>query len=56
VALDPTHPLDRRPNTWVIRYGDAEWKQFLDFWCTYLVVNGEIELLFKHHMEKLGAA
>ena len=56
VALDPTHPLDRRPNTWVIRYGDAEWKQFLDFWCTYLVVNGEIERLFKHHMEKLGAA
>jgi polar amino acid transport system substrate-binding protein len=56
VALDPTHPLDRRPNTWVIRYGDAEWKQFLDFWCTYLVVNGEIDRLFKHHMEKLGAA
>jgi polar amino acid transport system substrate-binding protein len=56
VALDPTHPLDRRPNTWVIRYGDAEWKQFLDFWCTYLVVNGEIERLFKYHMEKLGAA
>jgi polar amino acid transport system substrate-binding protein len=56
VALDPSNPLDRRPNTWVIRYGDAEWKQFLDFWCTYLVVNGEIERLFKHHMEKLGAA
>jgi hypothetical protein len=56
VALDATHPLDRRPNTWVIRYGDQEWKQFLDFWCTYLVVNGEIERLFKYHMEKLGAA
>src|ERR1051326_8906148 len=56
VALDPMNPLDRRPNTWLIRYGDAEWKQFLDFWCTYLVVNGEIERLFKHHMEKLGAA
>ena len=55
-AVDPAHPLDRRPNTWVIRYGDAEWKQFLDFWCTYLVVNGEIDRLFKHHMGKLGAA
>jgi polar amino acid transport system substrate-binding protein len=55
-VVDPAHPLDRRPNTWVIRYGDAEWKQFLDFWCTYLVVNGEIDKLFKHHMEKLGAA
>jgi polar amino acid transport system substrate-binding protein len=40
----------------VIRYGDAEWKQFLDFWCIYLVANGEIERLFRHHMEKLGAA
>jgi len=28
----------------------------LDFWCTYLVVNGEIDRLFKHHMGKLGAA
>jgi len=56
VAVDPAHPLDRRPNTWMIRYGDPEWKQFLDFWCTYLVVNGEIDRLFKHHMEKLGAA
>jgi ABC-type amino acid transport substrate-binding protein len=56
VAVDPTHPLDRRPNTWVIRYGDAEWKQFLDFWCTYLLVNGEVERLFHFHMEKLGAA
>jgi polar amino acid transport system substrate-binding protein len=55
-VVDPAHPLDRRPNTWVIRYGDAEWKQFLDFWCTYLVVNGEIDKLFKHHMGKLGAA
>jgi ABC-type amino acid transport substrate-binding protein len=55
-VVDAAHPLDRRPNTWVIRYGDAEWKQFLDFWCTYLVVNGEIDRLFKLHMERLGAA
>jgi len=53
-VVDPDHPLDRRPNTWVI-YGDPEWKQFLDFWCAYLVVNGEIERLLKHHMGKLGA-
>ena len=29
LVVDPAHPLDRRPNTWAIRYGDAEWKQFL---------------------------
>ena len=39
-----------------VRYGDAEWKHFLDFWSTFMTVNGEMERLFKVHMEKLGAA
>jgi ABC-type amino acid transport substrate-binding protein len=55
-VIDPGNPLDRRPNTWVIRYGDPEWKSFLDFYAQFLVVNGEVERLFKFHMEKLGAA
>jgi polar amino acid transport system substrate-binding protein len=55
-VIDPGNPLDRRPNTWVIRYGDPEWKSFLDFYGQFLVVNGEVERLFKLHMEKLGAA
>lgn len=55
-VIDPEHPLDRRPNTFVVRYGDPEWKNFLDFYGKFLVVNGEVERLFKHHMEKLGAA
>jgi polar amino acid transport system substrate-binding protein len=56
VVVDPANPLDRRPNTWTIRYGDQEWKNFLDFWAAFLIANGEVERLFKHHMEKLGAA
>jgi polar amino acid transport system substrate-binding protein len=56
VVVDPQNPLDRRPNTWTIRYGDQEWKNFLDFWAAFLIANGEVERLFKHHMEKLGAA
>jgi polar amino acid transport system substrate-binding protein len=56
VVVDPANPLDRRPNTWTIRYGDQEWKNFLDFWAAFLIANGEIERLFKLHMEKLGAA
>ena len=56
VVVDPTNPLDRRPNTWTIRYGDQEWKNFLDFWAAFLIANGEVERLFKLHMEKLGAA
>jgi ABC-type amino acid transport substrate-binding protein len=55
-VIEPDKPIDKRPNTWAVRYGDYEWKHFLDFWATFLTVNGEMERLFKHHMEKLGAA
>lgn len=55
-VFDPSSPIDKRPNTWAVRYGDSEWKHFLDFWATFLVVNGEMERLFKLHMEKLGVA
>jgi polar amino acid transport system substrate-binding protein len=54
-VFDPDHPIDKRPNTWAVRYGDSEWKHFLDFFAVFLTVNGEMERLFKLHMEKLGA-
>ncbi|BBK37569.1 hypothetical protein STAQ_26470 [Allostella sp. ATCC 35155] len=52
-AVDPENPFDKRPNTWMIRYGDTEWKMFLDFFATFMVTNGEVERLFQHHMAKL---
>lgn len=55
-VFDPDHPIDKRPNTWAVRYGDSEWKHFLDFFAVFLTVNGEMERLFKLHMEKLGTA
>jgi len=55
-VFDPGTPIDKRPNTWAVRYGDSEWKHFLDFWAAFMVVNGEMDRLFKLHMEKLGAA
>jgi ABC-type amino acid transport substrate-binding protein len=55
-VVEPEKPIDKRPNTWAVRYGDPEWKYFLDMWAAFLTVNGEMERLFKHHMEKLGAA
>ena len=55
-VFDTDHPIDKRPNTWAVRYGDSEWKHFLDFFAVFLTVNGEMERLFKLHMEKLGAA
>ena len=55
-VIEPDNPIDKRPNTWAIRYGDNEWKHFLDFWGAFLTANGEMNRLFKLHMEKLGAA
>jgi len=55
-VIDPGNPLDRRPNTLAIRYGDPEWKSFMDFYGRYLTINGEVERLLKHHVEKLGGA
>ena len=55
-VIDPGNPLDRRPNTLAVRYGDPEWRNFIDFYGKFLTVNGEVERLFKFHMEKLGAA
>jgi polar amino acid transport system substrate-binding protein len=55
-VFEPNMPIDKRPNTWAVRYGDTEWKHFLDMYGAFLVVNGEMERLFKLHMEKLGAA
>jgi ABC-type amino acid transport substrate-binding protein len=56
VVIEPDKPIDKRPNTWAIRYGDPEWKSFLDFWGQFVVVNGEMDRLFALHMAKLGAA
>jgi polar amino acid transport system substrate-binding protein len=56
VVIEPDKPIDKRPNTWAVRYGDSEWKSFLDFWGEFVVINGEMERLFALHMQKLGAA
>src|SRR5438132_1599128 len=56
LVVDPAQPIYKRPNTCAVRYGDSEWKHFLDFFAVFLTVNGEMERLFKLHMEKLGAA
>jgi polar amino acid transport system substrate-binding protein len=55
-VFEPNVPIDKRPNTWAVRYGDSEWKHFLDMYGAFLVVNGEMERLFKLHMEKVAAA
>jgi len=51
--VDEKHPFDKRPNTWVIRYGDQPWKQFLDMWATYVTVNGQVQRLYDEYIAKL---
>jgi ABC-type amino acid transport substrate-binding protein len=52
--IDVAHPFDKRPNTWLIRHGDAAWKSFLDTWATAMTVNGEVQRLFDKYMTELA--
>jgi ABC-type amino acid transport substrate-binding protein len=52
--VDQEHPFDKRPNTWMIRYGDAAWQRFLAAWSSYIVVNGEVQRLYDKYMSELG--
>jgi ABC-type amino acid transport substrate-binding protein len=51
--VDVEHPFDKRPNTWLIRHGDPDWKNFLDFWATYATASGEVQRLFDKYMQEL---
>ena len=52
--VDEKHPFDKRPNTWVVRYGDEPWRAFLDMWSTYVTVNGIVQRLYDEYMERLS--
>jgi ABC-type amino acid transport substrate-binding protein len=51
--VDPAHPFDKRPNTWLIRHGDPEWKNFLDFWATYITGSGTVQSLYDKYLQEL---
>jgi polar amino acid transport system substrate-binding protein len=51
--IDPAHPFDKRPNTWMVRHGDPAWKNFLDFWASYITVNGEVQRLYDKYLQEL---
>jgi polar amino acid transport system substrate-binding protein len=51
--VDQEHPFDKRPNTWMIRYGDDTWQRFLDNWATYMIVNGEVQRTYDKYMNSL---
>jgi polar amino acid transport system substrate-binding protein len=49
VVLDPSKSIDKRPNGWIIRYGDTPWKNFLDSWCSYISQNGELQRIYDRY-------
>jgi polar amino acid transport system substrate-binding protein len=51
--VDVDHPFDKRPNTWLIRYGDSAWKSFLDTWCAYVIANGAVERIYNQYLQQL---
>ena len=52
--IDKENPFDKRPNTWMVRHGDEPWKNFLDFWATYIIVNGEVQRLYDKYLAELA--
>jgi polar amino acid transport system substrate-binding protein len=53
VVLDPSNSVDKRPNTWMIRYGDVAWKNFLDTWCAYVAANGQVQRLYDKYAAEI---
>lgn len=51
--IDQSKPFDRRPNTWMIRYGDPTWQKFLDTWCGYVVTSGEVQRIYDKYAAEL---
>jgi ABC-type amino acid transport substrate-binding protein len=52
--VDPERPFNKRPNTWLVRYGDDPWKNFLDMWASYINISGDMQRLYDQYMSRLG--
>ncbi len=54
VVVDPDHPIDVNANTWAIRYGDPEWKFFLDMWADKMVASGYVKERYEYYIDALS--
>jgi len=54
VVVDPEQPIDVNTNTWAIRYGDPEWKFFLDMWGDKMVASGYVKERYAYYLDMLG--
>ena len=52
-VVDREHPWDLLPNTWACRYGDTEWKFFLDMFCNRMLSTGFMKDRFAAYAQEL---
>lgn len=48
-VIDPANPMEVMANTWMVRYGDPDWKRFLDFWADSVVSSGFMKERVEYH-------
>jgi ABC-type amino acid transport substrate-binding protein len=53
-VIDGDRPIGLTPNTWAIRYGDPEWKAFLDMWANFVVGSGYMKERYDHYWNQLS--
>lgn len=51
--VDEEHSLGKNANTWAIRYGDPDWKFFLDMWADHVVTSGYMQERVDFYLQKL---
>ena len=52
-VVDPENRFDLLPNTWACRYGDPEWKFFLDMFCNRMISTGFMKERFDAYRQEL---
>ena len=51
--VDEQHPFERRAASWVIRYGDPSWKEYLDMWIINIRAGEKVKTLYDQYMAKI---
>jgi ABC-type amino acid transport substrate-binding protein len=48
----PDQDLFSAPNGWAVRYGDPDWKAFLDSFAQWAVASGTVQSLYDTYFER----
>jgi len=50
--VDEAHPFERRIASWVVRYGDPAWKDFLDSFARWALANNRARDLYESYLSR----